>query len=409
MSIFFETSIEKLEKFFKILKKDSSDDVFLVLKEILDFNSAYIFFINPHNIRLNCSYNSRIEKSEYEITTQLKDLLFSDDAPEEEIFADLLGIKKSHSLIFERLRIQNNTYGFILLEKTSQKSYSNEERKVFKTCAAIISNLIKDIELTKIMKMQTEALQEGILETNNAYKIIKSQNKKIIAADKIKNKFLSNVSHELRTPLNSIIGFSELLQNPALGCLNEKQADYIKDIQISGIHLLGMINEILDISKLEAQSTKLTLKEFDITLNIDEVLNILRPLYEKKSLKIIKSVESFNIVADYQKIQQVLFNLINNAIKFTPKNGTITIETKKERKYCTIKIKDNGCGIALENHKKIFKKFEQLDQSENSTGLGLTITKELVKMHSGTIKIDSEFGKGAEFIVKIPLKGCHKV
>lgn len=403
MNNIFETSIEKLSEFFEIQKNDSSEKIFAVLKKIIDFNSAYIFFLNPYSIRLEHTFNSNFKETEFEISPKLKETFFTGKNSPIEDLSKIIPLKSNSAKVFERLKIRNNVYGFILLEKFDKTPYCKDEVKIFKTCASIIANLIKDIELSKIMKMQTEALKEGILETNNAYKIIKTQNRKIIAADKIKNNFLANVSHELRTPLNSIIGFSELLQNPLLGELNTTQADYINDIQISSIHLLGMINEILDISKIEAHSMKLIFKEFEISQNIEEVLNILRPLYVKKNLRIEKFVDNFSVNADYTKLQQILYNLINNAIKFTAKDGTIKITAEKSRTQFTISIKDDGCGIAPENHKKIFKKFEQLNQAENSTGLGLTITKELIKLHQGKISLKSAIGEGAEFIIKLPI------
>lgn len=136
---------------------------------------------------------------------------------------------------------------------------------------------------------------------------------------------------------------------------------------------------------------------------IEETLNILKPLYKKKNISVSKNIRNSMITADYQKVQQILFNLINNAIKFTGNNGNIEITAKPKRKFIEIRIKDDGCGIEKKYHRKIFKKFEQASQSENSTGLGLTITKELVQLHGGSIKLKSELEKGTEFIVNLPV------
>lgn len=394
MDKYFEDTLHKLEVFFTGRIK-SPDEIFKALKSIFNFDKGFVYFLTPEKLRLEYSYPDKNQNDEILITNTQKNSFFDVTKPFD---SDLFNTPNT---LAERLVIQNNPYGILVLH-TNQES-SVYEQKLFKTCALIISNLIKDIELTKIIKMQTKALQDGIIETDKAYKIIKSQNKKIIAADKIKNKFLSNVSHELRTPLNSIIGFSELLQNPALGNLNDKQSEYIKDIQIAGINLLSMINEILDISKLESQSMKLNLKTFKISQCINETLNILKPLYERKNITIIKTLTDTALTADYQKIQQILFNLINNAIKFTEIDGIIEISVIKKRKYISLSIKDNGCGIDKKYHKRIFNKFEQINQTENSTGLGLTITKELITMHGGNIKVISEIDKGAEFTVNFPI------
>lgn len=180
--------------------------------------------------------------------------------------------------------------------------------------------------------MQVEALQDSMDEVNSAYACLKSRNKKIVAADKVKNEFLANISHQLRSPLNSIIGFSDMLENKIAGELNEHQLEYVKDIKIAGIKLLEMINEILDISKLEAKSMKLFYKTFYLRDNFLEVLNILKPLYLEKNIEVnIDIPERACISADYSKLQQVFFNLISNAIKFTPEGGKICISAVEKR------------------------------------------------------------------------------
>lgn len=396
MTNYFKKAISNLEIFFKGEIK-THEDIFHALKTIFSIDSGCIYFITPENLRVEYSYPTNNTYKNITINQSQQDKIFdTKNNPTIKIYDN------EKSTLVERLYVHSIVYGIILIER--DKEFTDDEKTFFKTCAMVISSILKDIELTKVMKMQTEALQEGIIETTNANKIIKSQNKKIIASDKIKTKFLSHVSHELRTPLNSIIGFSELLQNPRLGTLNDKQQEFVKDIQTASIGLLGMINEILDISKIESGTIQLNLREFDISMCIQETLNILKPLYEKKGLQINLSTENIHIVADYQKIQQILFNIINNAIKFSPNNETIKIFTQKSKKYLAIHIKDNGCGIEQKNQKKIFKKFEQINSTENSTGLGLTISKELLKMHNGKIILNSQPDNGAEFIIKLPIQ-----
>jgi signal transduction histidine kinase len=251
-------------------------------------------------------------------------------------------------------------------------------------------------------------LKEGIVETNDAYKTIKEQNLKVLESDRIKNEFLANISHELRTPLNAIIGFSEVLSAKLFGELNEKQTDYVKDIHVSGIHLLGMINEILDISKIEAHAMTLNPGRFMISRAIDEVVNVVKPLADKKHICIEKkNPQDCEVFADFQKISQILYNLLSNAIKFSDKSDKIFVAVEFTPNSFLIKIEDKGIGIDEKYHGKIFAKFVQLQSSytknESSTGLGLTITKQLVEMHNGTISVKSEVGKGTTFIVEIPL------
>lgn len=390
----FDETLSKLEIFFSGTIKSYSE-IFSALKKLFDFENGAVYFLSPEALRIEFSYPQNTSGKEIKITKTEKNTFYN---AEEKLKIDLF---KGENILAERLIVQNCVFGILAI--SSNKKFSSIDKRIFKTCTIAISNIIKEIELSKILKMQTKVLQEGIIKTGKAYKITKSQNKKILEADRIKSKFLSNVSHELRTPLNSIIGFSELLQNPATGTLNNRQIEFVKDIQTAGIHLLGMINEILDLSKLEADAMKLNVKNFEISQCIEETLNILKPLYKKKNISVSKNIRNSIITADYQKVQQILFNLINNAIKFTGNNGNIEITAKPKRKFIEIRIKDDGCGIEKKYHRKIFKKFEQANQSENSTGLGLTITKELVQLHGGSIKLKSELNKGTEFIVNLPV------
>ncbi len=364
-------------------KTNAGEKIFGTLKKLVNFENGGIFYFN--NDDLNPIYLYNLENSEFK-----KDKIDG-----------LKDFKLSETLV-----VNDCPLGQLVV--SSSQNFSDDEKTLFKTCGAIVSQIIKSLEVTDIMNMQVKALQDGIVEINGFNKVIKEQNKKIIEADKVKTKFLSNVSHELRSPLNSIIGFSDILVSEIYGKLDEKQLEYIKDIQVAGIHLLGMVNEILDISKIESHTIKLNKTKFNLFLCVNEVLNILKPLYSEKNINIQNLIdENIEVFADYQKLQQIFFNLLSNAIKFTRENGEIKVFAKLSTKNIMISVADNGIGIAKENHKRIFKKFEQIASNEggstNSTGLGLTITKELVKLHGGTITLESELNEGAEFKIKLPL------
>lgn len=364
-------------------KTNAGEKIFGTLKKLVNFENGGIFYFN--NDDLNPIYLYNLENSEFK-----KDKIDG-----------LKDFKLSETLV-----VNDCPLGQLVV--SSSQNFSDDEKTLFKTCGAIVSQIIKSLEVTDIMNMQVKALQDGIVEINGFNKVIKEQNKKIIEADKVKTKFLSNVSHELRSPLNSIIGFSDILVSEIYGKLDEKQLEYIKDIQVAGIHLLGMVNEILDISKIESHTIKLNKTKFNLFLCVNEVLNILKPLYSEKNINIQNLIdENIEVFADYQKLQQIFFNLLSNAIKFTREEGEIKVFAKLSTKNIMISVADNGIGIAKENHKRIFKKFEQIASNEcgstNSTGLGLTITKELVKLHGGTITLESELNEGAEFKIKLPL------
>ncbi|WP_410508578.1 PAS domain S-box protein [Methanosarcina hadiensis] len=220
-------------------------------------------------------------------------------------------------------------------------------------------------------------------------------------ASRIKSEFLDNMSHELRTPLNSIIGFSDILIERVFGELNERQLKYVSNISISGKHLLGLINDILDLSKVEAGKMELQYSELSINPVFDEVKNTLLPLANAKSLWIefIAEPDCGNIQADRSRLIQILYNLASNAIKFTREGGRVSVHCKRRGNRVIFSVKDTGIGISPEDQKKLFQPFSQIDSSSAKqycgTGLGLALVKKLVELHGGQIRVESEVRKGS--------------
>lgn len=317
--------------------------------------------------------------------------------------------KNIESVVAAPLVIREMVYGLVVLTGKNH-SFTSDDVKIIEGVMSAASYIIKDAELSSVFKMQLNILKDNINQRTKALELIKEQNKKILEADRIKNEFLSNMSHELRTPLNAIIGFSETLSMKIFGELNEKQAEYIEDIHSSGRHLLGMINDLLDLSKIESGKMELNRENFDLNSAVDEAVSIVMPLAEKKSITISVNGGKRNIKinADKRKIHQILYNLLSNAIKFTNENGNIELNLFAHNDIIELSIKDDGIGIAPEFHEKIFEKFQQVkatcSEGINSTGLGLTITRELIEMHGGSIRVESEIDKGANFIFTIPTK-----
>lgn len=409
----YKIAIEKIPALFESqmgLEKDAKM-LFETAKKVVDFDSAYIFFLNADNIQLKYGFKNKFNiGDEFYINSFFKKKIKDNSEfllDVKDFFVTSMGLEESQSFLISRLAIRGTTYGFVLYTKKQKDFYKSEDLGIAKALSCVVSYLIKDMELSNVFKIQIKALKEAIDQSSAAYKTIKEQNKKILEADEIKSEFVANVSHELRTPLNAIIGCSELLSAKVFGELNEKQAEYINDINVSGIHLMGIINEILDISKIESNSMTLNLSEFALSRAVDEVLNVVRPLASKKKIRIIKEFEAdFEIQADFQKIKQILFNLLSNAIKFSHEEDEIEVRIVERDSAFSIEVQDNGLGIDEKFHGKIFAKFVQLEntytKTESSTGLGLTITKELVNMHKGKITLKSEIGKGTTFIVEIP-------
>ena len=404
--LFFETNLNE---------DGGAQAIFENLEKIFEFDDAFIYFANPESLQLKYSYNCYNTYSTditFPFNPRQKKLVYSEDnyiADSDHQIVKLLRLEeKNRRYLIVKLVIRSTVFGIIVLSKKGGTVYSADDLATLKTCACMISYVIKDMELSNVFKIQLKALKDGIVEKNNAYKTIKAQNEKILEADKVKNEFLANVSHELRTPLNAILGFAEILQNGLYGKLCEKQNEFVNEIRVSGLRLLGMINEILDISKIEANAMKISRSRFSVDMMYTEVCNVLRPLAAKKNIRLIKEFEEdFEIFADYQKMQQVFYNLVSNAIKFTPENGEIVLDAINQKKKIILSVHDNGIGIDPKYHGKIFAKFVQLDSAytkkESSTGLGLTITKELVELHGGKISVKSEVNNGSTFIIELPV------
>lgn len=231
-------------------------------------------------------------------------------------------------------------------------------------------------------------------------------------ANQAKSEFLASMSHELRTPLNAVIGFSQVLQEQYFGKLNEKQGEYVTDILESGKHLLSLINDILDLAKIEAGKMELELSKVVIKDLLESSLIMIKEkaLVRGISLDIDTTgdLEYLKIMVDERRVKQVMFNLLSNAIKFTPDGGAIRVEGKKEGKELIISVSDTGIGIAPEKQERVFEEFYQASGAINNktpgTGLGLPVTKSIVDMHGGRIWVESEgLGKGSRFTFTLPI------
>ncbi|EKE03896.1 MAG: Sensor protein [uncultured bacterium] len=402
------------------------------LRTIINYDKAVIMFLEGDNLSLKASRNliDSIKKYERSLpggVSLLNKLVRNNRASSDSVnltdsnsaIMELmkgLGLKISppFSYIASPLTIRETLFGIILLIKEQENFFSSEDLKITETFTSSAAYSVKDAELSNVFKMQLKILKENVIERTKALEVIKEQNLKILEADKMKNEFLANISHELRTPLNAIIGFSEALKLKIFGTLNDKQEEYIDDIHTSGIHLLGMINDLLDLSKIEAKEMQIYKKEFAVYPAISEVLNVIRAIADKRkiSIEVLCEDKNIEIYADCRKFQQILYNLLSNAVKFSPESGKIEININKDDNYVKIYVKDDGIGIDPKYHDKIFHKFQQVDNSyarrQGSTGLGLTITKELVEMHDGKIWVDSKADKGATFYFTIPLEKTDK-
>ena len=250
-------------------------------------------------------------------------------------------------------------------------------------------------------KKQEESLQHS--------REMAEQNLRIQEANRLKSEFLANMSHELRTPLNAVIGFAEMLFDGKAGPVNDEQKEYLNDILTSGQHLLQLINDVLDLAKIEAGKMVLDLEPFSLKTAAEEVCTIMRPIAAKRNITINLEVaeDAVAVTLDVRKLKQVLYNLLSNAVKFSHEKGVVKLAIGLDaHDQLHIQVRDSGIGIKNADLPRIFSEFEQLESGTSrrfsGTGLGLSLTKKIVELHNGSITVHSEFGKGSTFSITMP-------
>jgi len=237
---------------------------------------------------------------------------------------------------------------------------------------------------------------------------VAERTRQLEVANRHKSAFLANMSHELRTPLNAVIGFSEVLQERMFGDMNEKQLEYVNDINESGKHLLSLINDILDLSKIEAGRMELDLSKFHVPSAIGNALTLMRERAGRHLVTLRSAVDEQvgEITGDERKFKQILLNLLSNAVKFTPEGGKVEVRASRLDGKIEIAVADNGIGIAPEDHRAVFEQFRQsgtdYTRKSQGTGLGLALTRKFVELHGGSIRLQSEPGKGSTFSFTLP-------
>ncbi len=265
-----------------------------------------------------------------------------------------------------------------------------------------VTAVIRDVTERKRAEREVRRLQQQYTSE------LEARNREIERANRLKSEFLASMSHELRTPLHTIIGFAELLQEGSEGALNEAQKRFVARIHHDSGHLLELINDVLDLSKIEAGQLTLRRERYPLARSIREALDAVRPGAAAKSLHIEDRGESqCEVDADPLRVKEMLYNLLSNAVKFTPEGGTVWIETAEASGFARITVGDTGIGIPADEQENIFDKFYQVGNTtrgvREGTGLGLSITKELVQMHGGWMEVSSTPGRGSRFTFTLPV------
>jgi two-component system, NtrC family, sensor kinase len=260
--------------------------------------------------------------------------------------------------------------------------------------------------LERKVEERTRELQQALAELSR-------KGRQLEVASQHKSDFLANMSHELRTPLNAIIGFSQVLRQRLFGPINEKQEEYLDDILSSGNHLLSLINDVLDLSKVEAGQVELEVASFSLREALERGIVMVREPASKRGVAVaLELAPDVNLVeGDQRRLRQVVFNLLSNAVKFTPEGGSIVVASARVDGEVQVSVTDTGPGIVAEERERIFEEFHQTDvgvQQREGTGLGLALSKRLVELHGGRIWVESEHGHGSCFVFTLPIKEANR-
>jgi signal transduction histidine kinase/DNA-binding response OmpR family regulator len=313
--------------------------------------------------------------------------------------------KKIRSELCVPLSSGSQVLGTLNVESPEVDAFTLDDQRLLSTLGSNLAMLIERARLFEEVEGAREELQQRAEALEHA-------NARLKELDRLKSQFLANMSHELRTPLNSVIGFSEVLIDGLLGEMPPERKECVENIYASGEHLMALINDILDLSKIEAGRMELALERFEVADLLENVRKTVTPMIEEKSqiltLEIAEDLPRLN--ADRIRVRQVLLNLLSNAHKFTPEGNEISLSCRlADPATMMFSVSDTGTGIKEEDQELIFEEFRQADgtaaREVEGTGLGLTISKKLVEMHGGSIWVESTFGEGATFSFLLPLDG----
>src|ERR1700736_152712 len=325
----------------------------------------------------------------------------------------LLISRMSQRVISEPVMQLAQTVRIVSQEKNySLRGTTNLNRDEVSTLIESVNEMLEQIQqrdgaLQRAHSELEKRVRERTTKLTIANKDLYLRNREVERATQMKSKFLASMSHELRTPLNAIVGFSDLLAEQTAGALNDKQKRFVNHIKQGSAHLLQLINDILDLSKIEAGQLELHCEYFHLKDALPEVLSTIRPLAMAKNIQVEHMLEIDRpAYADRVRFKQILYNLLSNAVKFTPKDGRISIACAEDEDFVSISVTDTGIGIRAEDQAVVFEEFRQVegakDSTQEGTGLGLAITKRLVEQQGGKISLVSELGKGSRFSFTLP-------
>jgi signal transduction histidine kinase/ActR/RegA family two-component response regulator len=302
--------------------------------------------------------------------------------------ADAQRVAGFRTVVAAPLLLADDLVGVLNLWRTQVQPFDERETTLLTAFAAHAAVAISNAHLVRALEVRSAELE---------------------VASRHKSEFLASMSHELRTPLNAVIGFSEVLLERMFGDLNDRQDEYLRDILASGRHLLELLNDVLDLSKVEAGAMELALAPVDIAVVVDHCVALMRERATSRGLRLAADVSPGigHLTADELRLKQILLNLLSNAVKFTPSGGSIDVTAQQDGEQVVIQVIDSGVGIPTDDQERIFDSFQQAGRSASrveGTGLGLTLCKRIVELHGGRIAVESVEGAGSTFTVRLPLR-----
>jgi signal transduction histidine kinase len=301
--------------------------------------------------------------------------------------------------------LQGKTIGLLYVANRRATNFTRGDQEVLSRLAAQAAVAIENARLYAQVSRYADELEAKVAARTQE---LQEANRQLEAASRHKSEFLANMSHELRTPLNAIMGFSEVLLERMFGELNEKQAEFVQDVLGSGRHLLALINDILDLAKVEAGRMDLQLAPVNLPLAIESAVSLIRERAGRQGISLSVTADETlgEFVADERKVRQILLNLLSNAVKFTPDGGRVETTAVRAGDWVEIAVRDTGIGIAPEDQAAVFEEFRQVGghhtQTREGTGLGLALAKRFVELHGGTIRVQSAVGQGSTFTFTLP-------